>query len=109
MSITIQLAPEVEKLVQHEAVRQGMKLDHFIANLVERQYRPPKNGKKLSGEEAILLQKISTGFPKEFWDKYKALVKKRQAEALTEDEYQLLNEMGDRLELANAERIRNLS
>ena len=58
--------------------------------------------------EAELLQQIDLGFPSDWWERYEALKAKRRAEALTSEEHTRLIEMSDRLEEANARRMRAL-
>lgn len=58
--------------------------------------------------EAELLQQIDLGFPSDWWEGYEALKAKRRAEALTSEEHTRLIEMSDRLEEANARRMRAL-
>lgn len=107
MSITINIKPELEEKLNEIAVQEGKQVDNVIVELLEGQLLPEPviDPKK---RELELLQKISTGISTETWEKYYQLVEKRDAETLTEAEYNKLLEMVNHIELANAERIKHL-
>ena len=58
--------------------------------------------------EAELLARINRGFPKAFWDRYRPLIAKRRAEAMTDEEQQEAIGMSDHLEAWNVERLQYL-
>jgi hypothetical protein len=59
-------------------------------------------------EEAELVARITEGFPQGFWERYRALVALRDAETLTEDEYEELLACSDRVEEKTARRATDL-
>ncbi len=107
MSITINLNPELEARLRKRAEKEGLNLNKYVAQFLEGQFLK-KTKNVLPEKEASLLQKINSGFPIDFWTKYKALIKKREDEVINTSELQELIEMTDQLEIANAARIKHL-
>ena len=58
--------------------------------------------------ESDLLQEINLGLAADEWAEYHTLIAKRQTESLTEEELQKLIDISDRIEIANARRIKAL-
>ena len=56
-----------------------------------------------------MLKKINLGISEEFWVEYRRLVKKRQAEAIDDEELACLIEMTSQVERANARRLEYLA
>lgn len=107
MAITIKLNPEIEEKLRKLANNEGTNLSKFISKFIEKQF-PKKQDSRVSKEEADLLKKINLGFSNDFWKTYKILVQKRQREEISEPELKKLIQMTHELEIANAERIKNL-
>jgi hypothetical protein len=113
MTITIEIAPELEQQIRREAARAGLAPDAYIVEAVQarltqtqpRQRRVPH----LSPVEAQLLAKINLGLSSGEWERYHELVMRRKAEMLTPDEQTELIALSDRLEEANARRIECLA
>ena len=59
----------------------------------------------LSQKEGDLLQKINQGIPPSLWQPYQALIARRDADALTSDEYEELIRLSDQIEEVHAERM----
>jgi len=57
---------------------------------------------------SLLLQKINQGLPTEVRKRYEELNDKLHEETITPEEHQVLLQLIDRLELADAERLRHL-
>ncbi len=55
-----------------------------------------------------LLQKINTGLPTEVWRRYEELNAKLHDEMITPEEHTVLLALVDKIELADAERMRHL-
>jgi hypothetical protein len=63
----------------------------------------------LDAEESRLLEQINRGLLQAEWSRYYSLVAKRQAEALTDQEYAELTALSNRIEELNAHRMERLS
>lgn len=109
VTITLELAPELEQQLRNEAAKQGIEPSRYIVNALKERLRPSvREVSWLSKAEADLLQKINLGLPPEMWEHYHALIAKRRAETLTIEEQATLIEISDQIEQANARRIQYL-
>ena len=63
---------------------------------------------RLLSESELLLRINRTGLPEAFWDRYRTLAAKRQAETLTRKEQQELIGLSDQMEARRVERLRHL-
>ena len=108
MSITIQLPKELEQQLREKAQQEGVRLERLISRLLEDRI-PPSDAQTADGKrEAELLKKINEGFPPDFWGTYFQLIEKRQQEKLTLAEHAELIECSDKIENANALRMKYL-
>ncbi|MBV7331349.1 hypothetical protein KFU94_24550 [Chloroflexi bacterium TSY] len=109
MTITLDIAPELESQIRQAAAKAGLAPDVYLIGEIERLLqggnRKQSNVKQLPQIEANLLQKINQSFSQIEWMHYRELVAKRQAETLTEDEQVELIALSDQIEEANAKRI----
>jgi hypothetical protein len=71
--------------------------------------RARRKARVLSEAEAQLLLKINQGIPAHLNDRYQILRQKREAETLTEDEYNTLIQLSDRIEQIGAQRLEALA
>lgn len=102
-----------EKTVSPDALLQQVRqlddtsLGEFLdqAYLVQAQRRVPH----LSEQETELLLRINTPLDEKVWQQYTTLYAKLEPETLTEAEHAALLELIDVVEIANAERIENLT
>jgi hypothetical protein len=62
----------------------------------------------LPSEETSLLLQINQGIPTDLHQRYHHLTEKRDAETLTNDEYEELLQLSDRIELLTAQRVEAL-
>ena len=109
MALTIDLPTTIEQQFRQEADSEGLSLDSYlvqplkqVAQLSQKRAQP----KQLS--ETDLLQKINLGISETEWTRYKYLISLRRAERLTEQEHQALIVLGDKIEQANAQRLKYL-
>jgi hypothetical protein len=113
MTITLEVAPELENRIKEAAAQVGLSLDAFILESVSRQLQPmqQRSGRieRLSKHEATLLQEINGSMAQMDWPRYRALIRKRQTETLTPSEQTELIALSDSLEAANAGRIDSLA
>jgi len=66
--------------------------------------RAQRKSSVLSEDETRLLLQINQGVPEEMHQQYRSLVVKRDAETLTDDEYETLSALSDRIEVLAAAR-----
>ena len=105
-TITLELTPELEQQLRDEASKQGQDPSHYIVNVLSQRLSSVQSEIDcLSQTEAALLHKINLGLPSETWELYHALIAKRQAETLTDEEQTRLIEISDEIEQANASRV----
>ena len=109
MTITIELAPDLERQIQQAATQAGLAPDAYILEAIRTrlaQSQPaPASMPHLSEVEADLLLKINHSLSSITWSRYHELVAKRQAETLTPEEQQELIALTGRIETANVQRI----
>ncbi len=116
MTVTIDLAPELEARLRQEAARHGVDVDTYVTSRVlgavtdmaQRLGRLPRNPPALPAAEAELLQRINAGPGEDVWRRYHDLVAKRRADALSPDEHAELIGLSDQIEQANASRLGHL-
>lgn len=110
MSITVQVTKDVEKKLRENAARQGKPLDRYVSEILEQvsNYERPASS-SISAQEADLLQRINLAISSETWAEYRQLVARREQEEITPEELDLLISITDKIEIANAERIRYLA
>ena len=108
-NITLQLPPELERLLRAEVARQGINPDRYILNAIQECLQASRYPKPLlSKAEADLLEQINIGLPTDRWQEYHSLLAKRRAETLTEAEQSILIAISDQIEQANVQRVRAL-
>lgn len=107
---TVQVISRVEvdfEEVLNGIARLGMKeLEQFVDKAIAVQAQ--RRARSLPKDEAELLQKINRGLPAEVRKRYQELNVKLREENLGPEEHQELLQLIDRIELADAERLRNL-
>ncbi|HZG68458.1 MAG TPA: hypothetical protein VEZ12_17070 [Herpetosiphonaceae bacterium] len=112
MTITLELAPELERQLQQAAAQAGLSPDVYIVETLRGHLLPAPRQQvdvqRLSSAESELLLAINHSLDGIAWARYHALVAKRQAETLTAEEQHELIELSDRIEAANAQRMSQL-
>src|SRR4051812_16014527 len=106
MTPTIDLQPDLERLLQAEAARLGLEPQAYVLRAV--QERLGAAGGAPAADETELLRQINAGLPAETWGRYHELIAKRRAETLSPAEQHELIGLSDRIEQANAARMRHL-
>jgi len=110
MSLTIDLAPETERLLREHAERRGIAVEDLVVNTLAEHVRAsaPNNVPSLPAEESALLQQINEGLSQAEWGRYHQLIQLRQDERLnTEDQDELIG-LSDRLDEMNVRRLEAL-
>jgi hypothetical protein len=111
MTITLELAPELERQLQQAAAQAGLSPDVYVVETLRGHLLPaPQQAdvQRLSSAESELLLTINHSLDGIAWTRYHALVAKRQAETLTAEEQHELIALSDRIEAANAQRMSQL-
>jgi hypothetical protein len=104
MSLTLELPNAIELQFQQEAKLKGLNLDDYLVQLLQK--AAAKHSKK--DVEAELLQKISKGLSEKDWLSYHTLLKQRREDNLSNTAHQELAKLIDKIELANANRMKHL-
>jgi hypothetical protein len=105
MTVTIKLREEVAQWLQIEATRRGMTPEQILSEDVETRLMATVN----APSDAMLMQVISTGLPEAFWIRYRYLIQRRRAEALTESEHKELISLSDKSEEITLQRAKALT
>ncbi len=108
MTITLDIAPDLEDRILQEAQRRGLDTESYVLDLLQESLAASECSKSaLSDSE--LLEEVNRGFPPRIWRRYRELVARRQAETLSTEEHAELISLIDRIEVANAHRIEFLA
>ena len=109
MALTIDLPTTIEQQFRQEADSKGLSLDSYLVQLLKQVAQlSQKRAQPKHLSETDLLQKINLGISEAEWTRYKYLISLRRAERLTEQEHQALIVLGDKIEQANAQRLKYL-
>ena len=109
MALTIDLPTTIEQQFRQEADSEGLSLDSYLVQLLKQVAQlSQKRAQPKQLSETDLLQKINLGISETEWTRYKYLIRLRRAERLTEQEHQALIVLGDKIEQANAQRLKYL-
>jgi len=106
VQVTSRIEIDFEEVLQGIAQLRMKDLERFVDRVVALQAQ--RRAPSLPKQEAELLQKINQGLPPEVRKRYEELNDKLHEEAITPEEHQELLQLIDRLELADAERLRHL-
>ena len=105
MTIVLELSETMEHQLREEAARNGLTLDRHILQRLKEESKQPESS---LNQEEKLLSKIDQWIPEHQLKTYRALVKKRMAENISESEYQELLRLTDVVETAHAVRMKHL-
>ncbi len=109
MSLTINLPTSVEQQFRKEATTHGLSLDNYLLRLLQQASKISQ--KQLNSNqylESELLKKINLDISEEEWISYRHLIGLMRAENLTKQEHETLVALGDKIEIANARRVKYL-
>jgi hypothetical protein len=106
MSLTIQLPLTVEENLRENAMRQGVSLENYIAQLLA--INAKKNVKKNKKEwtENELLMHVQLNIHAQDLEEYHRLSNRFQLGNISEKEHEKLLQLNDMIELAHAERMK---
>ncbi len=106
MSIQLNVTSELERKLKKAASQVGLKPDTYILRLLQKDLQGQPAPARLSPQESKLLKKINTSLSAVEWDRYHALLARRNAEALNAQEQAELVAFSDEIEAANARRMK---
>jgi hypothetical protein len=106
MTLTINIAPDLQSQLYREATLVGLDPGAFVARLIEERLRNEKRrAPRLSARETELLREINHGLSPSDWQRYRDLIAQRRAEALSPAEQNALIALSDEIEAINVRRI----
>ena len=112
MVVTLQMPPGLEARVRDEATRAGLPPDAIILRALVQVY-PEAASAETHGNALVreieLLGKVGLGLTDDEWRRYWDLREKLEAETLGPAEHSELLAVNDRIERANAERLKYLT
>lgn len=111
MTVTIELAADIEEQLHEQAAASGTTAESFVvASVLDRLNRlrhrsSPPVGKCLSAEESRLMMEINRGLSEATWMRHRELNQKRRDETITTVELAELQSLNDIIE---SDRVRRL-
>jgi len=99
--------PSSDQLLDAAANLDKESFNHFVRQILALQAQ--RHSHTIPAAEAELLKQINLGIALKTWQKYDTLKAKRQAATLTPTEHEELIAIGNKIEIANAQRIFALS
>lgn len=106
MNIHLNVNSELERRIKKVAGQMGLTPDTYIVRLLQKELESQSVPERLSPEESRLLKKINTSLSAIEWERYRILLAKRDAETLSQEEQGELIGLSDRIEEANARRMK---
>ena len=113
MNVTLKFSNDFETHIKREAKQANLDIPAFLMSALRNYlgYHQPQTQEhpdRLSKIESDLLQKINLGFSEDEWERYHALIEKRDDEVITSEELEELIALSNELEKANAHRLSHL-
>jgi len=109
MNVTLIVPVEMERKLKQAANQLGLSPDSYIVRLLQQELQARAVSTRLSPEETDLLQRINASLSAVEWERYRALLAKRNAESLSDNEQVELIALSDQLEEANVRRMEAVS
>ena len=85
MNVTLTVPPEMERKLKQAASQIGLSHDSYIVRLLQQELQARATSGRLSAEETDLLQQINTSLSTVEWERYRALLAKREEESLNDN------------------------
>jgi antitoxin component of RelBE/YafQ-DinJ toxin-antitoxin module len=105
MTIHLHVTSELERQLNKVAMQLGLTPDTYVIRLLQRELDKRAAPARLSHEESALLQQINASLSSIEWERYRALLAKRDHETLTANEQSELISLSDQIEEANVRRM----
>lgn len=106
MTLLVDLPPEIEARVQEAAEAEGLDPAAYVSQTMAARLPLPTTPASMTEKE--LVEEINRGFSEAFWERFRVLVRRRQAETMTPAEQQEAISMSDRTEARAVERLQCL-
>lgn len=106
MTIQLNVTSELERQLKKVADQMGLTPDTYIMRLLQKDLQTHAVPSRLSPEESKLLKQINASLSAIEWERYRALLNKRDAEELKAQEQVELVALSDEIEEANAQRMK---
>ena len=106
MTIHLHVTSELERQLNKVARQMGLTPDTYVARLLQQELDKRAAPARLSHEESMLLQQINASLSSIEWERYRALLAKRDNETLTADEQTELISLSDQIEESNVRRMK---
>jgi hypothetical protein len=109
MALTINLPQSIETELLQDVALKGMSLDSYFLRLLKQAATFSQStgaAKQMSDTE--LLKKINLDISDTEWTNYRRLIGLRRGEQLTEQEHEVLIQLGNKIENAHAKRMEYL-
>ena len=110
MSMTIEIASDLEPLLKAEAGKAGVDPIAYTQHLLRKSLpSSPPSAPAVTAEESRLLKEINQGVSSEGMVRYEELIQKRQQETISSEEFRELEDFTRRLEDFQARRMHSLA
>jgi hypothetical protein len=106
MPLLVDLPPEIEARVHEAAEAERIDPAVYVRDTLAASHPFPTAPASMTEKE--LVEEINRGFSEAFWERFRYLVRRRQAETMTAAEQQEAIRMSDRTEARDAERLQCL-
>ncbi len=106
MTLLVDLPPEIEARVHEAAEAEGIDTAAYVREVMTASHPFPAAPASMTEKEPV--EEINRGFSEAFWDRFRYLVARRQAETMTPAEQKEAISMSDRTENWDAERLQCL-
>ena len=106
MTIQLNVNSELERQLKKAASQMGLTPDTYIMRLLQNDLQSHAEPARLSTEESTLLKQINASLSAIEWESYRALLAKRDAQALNAQEQAELVALSDEIEAANVGRMK---
>jgi tRNA nucleotidyltransferase/poly(A) polymerase len=106
MTLTIDIAPELEFRLREVAATQGVDPREYVVRTLREHLRPEAaHPAALNVAESRLFEELNRGLSEPEWTRYWDLVEQRRAEQLTPEEHRELTALSDRIEQLSVRRL----
>ncbi|MFH1906264.1 MAG: hypothetical protein ABIL11_02605 [Chloroflexota bacterium] len=105
MNITLNVTPDMVRKLKQAARQIGLTPDSYVVQLLKQDLQTRAAPERLSPVETELLQRINASLSAIEWERYRALLAKRDAETVSAEEQAELIALSDQIENANVRRM----
>lgn len=110
MSMTIEISGELEPILKAAAGKAGLDLTTYTHQLLRMSLpAATPSAPSVSAEEARLLHQINRGLSADDLDRYRDLIRRRQEESISPEEFRQLDNLTHQMEALQAQRLESLA